>query len=34
MTKGNPNDGNETKSDILPYDISKSDIIYFFVKKY
>ena len=28
MTKGNPNNGNETKSDIFPYDILKSDIIF------
>ena len=27
MTKVNPNNGNETKSDIFPWDIFKSDII-------
>ena len=27
MTKMNPNNGNETKSDILPWDIFKSDVI-------
>ena len=34
MTKVDPNNGNETKSDILPWDIFKSDVIYFFLKKY
>ena len=29
MTKVNPNNGNETKSDIFPWDIFKSDIIYY-----
>ena len=29
-----PNDGNQTKSDIFPWDIFKSDVTYFFVKKY
>ena len=33
-TKGNPNNGNETKSDIFPWNIFKSDVIYFCVKKY
>ena len=28
MTKVYPNDGNETKSDIFPRDIFKSDIIF------
>ena len=28
MTKVNPNNGNETKSDIFPWDIFKSDIIF------
>ena len=28
MTKVNPNSGNETKSDIFPRDIFKSDIFY------
>ena len=27
MTKVNPSNGNETKSDIFPWDILKSDII-------
>ena len=34
MTKVNANNGNETKSDIFPWDIFKSDVIYFFIKKY
>ena len=34
MTKVNPNNGNETKSDIFPWDIFKSGNIYFFIKKY
>ena len=29
MTKVDPNNGNETKSDILPWDIFKSDVIFF-----
>ena len=29
MTKVNPNNVNETKSDIFPWDIFKSDIIYY-----
>ena len=28
MTEVNPRNGNETKSDILPWDIFKSDIIF------
>ena len=28
MTKLNPNHGNETKSDIFPWDIFKSNVIY------
>ena len=28
MTKVNPNNGNETKSDIFPWDIFKSDVIF------
>ena len=27
MTKVNPNNGNETKSDIFPWDLFKSDVI-------
>ena len=34
MTKVNPNNENEKKSDIFPRDIVKSDVIYFFIKKY
>ena len=34
MTKVNPNNGNETKSDIFPWDIFKSDTISFFIKNY
>ena len=30
MTKVNPNNGNETKSDIFPWDIFKSETIYMF----
>ena len=33
MTKVNPNNASETKSDIFPWDIFKFDVIYFFVKK-
>ena len=33
MTKKNPNNGNETKSDIFPWDRFKSDHISFFIKK-
>ena len=34
MTKRNPNNGNEIKSDISPWDIFKSDATCFFIKKY
>ena len=34
MTKVNLNNGNETLSDIFPWDIFKSDSIYFFIKIY
>ena len=34
MTKVNPNDGNETKSNIFPWDIFKSDSMSSFIKKY
>ena len=34
MTKVNPNNGNETKSDIFTWDIFKSDTMSFFNKKY
>ena len=34
MTKEKPNNGNETKSDIFPWSIFKSDSIYFFIKNY
>ena len=34
MTKVNPNNGNEIKSDIFPWDIFKADAISFFIKKY
>ena len=34
MTKVNPNNGNETKADIFPWDIFRSDPISLFVKKY
>ena len=34
MTKVNPNNGNETKSDIFPWDMFTSDTISFFVKNY
>ena len=33
MTKVNPNNGNEIKSDIFPWDI-KPDTISFFIEKY
>ena len=33
MTKVNQNDGNETKSDIFPWNILRSDAIFFFIKK-
>ena len=32
MTKVNPKNGNETKSDIFPWDIFKSDTIPFYQK--
>ena len=31
---GPKHNGNKTKSDIIPWDIFKSDVIYFFIKKY
>ena len=34
MTKVNPNNGIEIKSDIFPQEIFKSDTISFFIKKY
>ena len=34
MTKVNLNNGNETKSDIFPWDIFKFVVIYFFDKIY
>ena len=34
MTKVNPNNGNQTKLDIFPCDIFKSDAISFLIKKY
>ena len=34
ITKVNPNNGNETKAAIFPWNIFKSDVIHFFVKKY
>ena len=34
MTKLNLNNGNETKSDILPWDMFKPDARSFFIKKY
>ena len=34
MTKENPSNGNEIKSDIFPWDIFKFDTISFFVKKH
>ena len=33
MTKVRPNNGNETRSDIFPWDIFKSEPISFFLKK-
>ena len=33
MTKVNSSNGNETKSDIFPWDIFKSDTISAFIKK-
>ena len=34
MTRVNPNIGNESKADIFPWDMLKSDIIPFLFKKY
>ena len=34
MTKVNPNNGNETKLDIFPRGIFKSDATSFFIKKH
>ena len=34
MSKVNPKNGNETKSDIFQWEIFKSDTISFFIKKY
>ena len=34
MTKVNPNNGNEIKSGIFPWDIFKSDTISFFLSKH
>ena len=34
MTKVKSNNGNETKSDVFPWDIFKSYTISFFIKKY
>ena len=34
MTKVNPKNGNETKSDIFSWDIFKSDTMSFFIEKY
>ena len=34
MTKVNPNNGNETKSNISPWGIFKSDTISFFIQKH
>ena len=33
MAKGSPDNGKEKKSDIFPWDIFKSDVIYFFVEQ-
>ena len=33
MTKVNQNDGNETKSDIFPWNILRPETIFFFIKK-
>ena len=33
MTKVDPNNRNEIKSDIFPWDILKSGVIYFFYQK-
>ena len=34
MTKVKSNNENEQKSDIFPWEIFRSDVIYFFAKKY
>ena len=34
MTKVNPNNGNEARSDIFSWDIFESDTISFFIKRY
>ena len=34
MTKMNPNNGNERKSKIFPWDIFKSNLISFIIKKH
>ena len=34
MTKVNPKNGNETKSDIFAWNIFKSDAMSFFINKY
>ena len=34
MIRVNPNNGNETKSNISPWDVFKSDSISSFIKKY
>ena len=34
MTKVNPNNENETKSDIFPMDIFQFDTVFFFIKIY
>ena len=34
MTKKKPNNENDTKSDIFPWDIFKSDTTSFFIRKY
>ena len=34
MTKVNQNNGNETKSNIFPWDIFKCDTVHFFTKNY
>ena len=34
MTTVNPNDGNETRSDIIPWDIFKSSAIAYLIKKH
>ena len=34
MTNTNPNNGNESRLDIFPWGIFKSDVIYFSIKNY